>query len=312
MKKMAIFLGIAVLALASVAGAENPQVFDLPMMQSPPTLDGIHGAAEWAGALELECSPSQILRDGAEFGWRDIETQQSEVSVNQLVASDDEDAADARTDADYSSMIWQAWDADALYYIIEARDNIHDVEGAGVETNWWERDSMTLYVDLVNSREEYVPTEGGYVYERARMNLLNFIAAPQQSSSITITWERMIQDTRTPTQDPDDIEGMEYGYRDAGDEFGGEADYVIEGMVPWYALARYNLPEIPTVGSEMGFVWLACDPDNDEAYGGQIQCSGWADKPVDYSTWIFSDTPAGVADGTAVETDSWGAIKATF
>jgi len=87
---------------------------------------------------------------------------------------------------------------------------------------------------------------------------------------------------------------------------------VIEGMVPWYVMARYNLAEEPTVGTEMGFVWLAVDPDNSEAYGGQIQCYGWADKPIDYSTWIFTDAPAGAAGGTAVETDSWGAIKATF
>jgi hypothetical protein len=311
MKRIAILAGLALLVLAAAAGAENPLVFDLPMMLSPPTLDGVRGADEWAGALELECSPSQILRDGAEFGWRDIETQQSEVSVNQLVQADDESAAIARTDDDYSSMIWQAWDADALYFLIEARDNIHDVVGAGVETNWWERDSMCLYVDLVNSREEWGGS--GYVYERARLNLINFVAMPQQSSSVSITWERLIQDERTPTQDPAEIEGLEYGYRDAIDEFGGEADYVIEGKVPWETLLKYNLPAVPSVGSEMGFVWLAADPDNSEAYGGQIQCYGWADNPVDYSTWIFTDTPAGrEGDGTAVETDSWGNIKATF
>jgi hypothetical protein len=280
------------------------------MMVAPPVLDGERGAAEWAGALQLECSPSQILRDGAEFGWRDIEAQQSEVSVNQLVVSEDEDAAIGKTDADYSSQIYQAWDSEALYYIIEVRDNVRDAQGAGeIPTNWWERDSMTLYVDLVNSREEWGGS--GYVYERARMNLLNFVAAPMQSSSGTITWERLIQDERTPTQDPDEIEGLEYGFRDAIDEFGGEADYVIECKVPWETLLKYNLPEIPTVGSEMGFVWLAPDPDNNEAFGGQIQCYGWADNPADYSTWIFTDTPAG-GGATAVENDSWGNIKSTF
>jgi hypothetical protein len=309
MKKLTILIGIGVLALAAAANAENPMVFELPMMLSPPVLDGVRGAEEWDGALQLECSPSQILRDGAEYGWRDIEAQQSEVSVNQLVVSEDEDAAIGKTDADYSSQVYQAWDSDALYYLVETRDNIRDDQGAGeIPTNWWERDSMTLYVDLVNSREEWGGS--GYVYERARMNLINMVAAPMQSSSVTITWERLIQDERTPTQDPDEIEGLEYGFRDAIDEFGGEADYVIECKVPWATLLKYNLPEVPTVGSEMGFVWLAPDPDNSEAFGGQIQCYGWGDNPADYSTWIFTDTPAGSA--TAVENDSWGNIKSTF
>lgn len=310
MKKFSVLIGIALLVLAVAAGAENPLIFDLPMMTQPPVLDGTRGADEWAGALQLECSPSQILADGAELGWRDIETQQSEVSANQLVVNEGEDSAIGRTDADYASQIYQAWDEDALYYIIEARDNMHDVEGAGIETNWWERDSMCLYVDLVNSREEWGGS--GYVYERARLNLINFVASPRQASSVNITWERLIQDTRTPTQDPDEIAGLDYAYRDAIDEFGGEADYVIECKVPWTTLLKYNLPAIPGVGSEMGFMWLAPDPDNSEAYGGQIQCWGWGDNPADYSSWIFVDTPAGPAEGTAVENDSWGNIKATF
>jgi len=309
MKKFAVLTALALLALAAAVSAENPVVFDLPKMSQPPVLDGHRGAAEWNNALEVECSPSEILRNGAQYGWRDVATQQSEISVNQLVASSNEDAALARTDADYSSHVFQAWDDEALYYVIEVRDNFRDVSGTGVPTNWWERDSMTLYVDLVNSREEW--GGAGYVYERARMNLINTIAAPQQSSSVTVTWERLIQDSRTPTQDADEIAGIEYGFYDAGDAFGGQADYALEVKVPWQTLIKYNLPAVPTAGSEMGFVWLAPDPDGDDAYGGQIQCWGWGDNPADYTTWVFSDNPAGPG-GTAVQSDSWGGIKATF
>jgi len=311
MKRTLVLAGLAMLLLAVAVSAQNPQVIDLPKFTQAPFLDGDKAtvAGEWAGAAQMECSPSQVIRDGSEFGWRDQESQQSEVSVNQLVAAEGEDAAEARTDADYSSQIYQAWDDDAMYFLVEARDNIRDVEGAGVETNWWERDSMCLYVDLVNSREQWGGS--GYVYERARMNLINFVAAPQASSSVTVTWERLIQDERTPTQDPDEIEGLEYGFMDMDDAFGGEADYVIEGKVPWETLLRYNLPAVPTVGSEMGVVWLAADPDDSEGYGGQIQCGGWADNPADYTSVIFTDTPAGPG-GTSVEADSWGAIKATF
>ena len=169
---------------------------------------------------------------------------------------------------------------------------------------------MCLYIDMVNSREEWGGS--GYVYERARLNLINFVAAPQASSSVTVTWERLIQDERTPTQDPDEIEGLEYGFADMGDAFGGEEDYVIEGKVPWETLLRYNLPAVPTVGSEMGLVWLGADPDGDEGFGGQIQCHGWADNPADFSTVVFSAALAGSSVATSVENDSWGAIKASF
>ena len=61
----------------------------------------------------------------------------------------------------------------------------------------------------------------------------------------------------------------------------------------------------------MGFSWIPLDPDNDESYGGQLQCEGWIPELATYSTWIFSDTPAGPS-GTAVEVDSWARIKTTF
>ncbi|MBT4504274.1 MAG: hypothetical protein HOC74_41490 [Gemmatimonadetes bacterium] len=310
MKKVIFLTAMLCLALASVAMAENTLVFELPKFTEPPVLDGVRGADEWAGAMELECSISQILRDGAEHGWRNLEAQQSEISVNQLVQGDDEDAALARTDDDASAMIWHAWDDEAFYYITEVRDNAHDVDsGPEAEpTHWWTRDSMSLYVDLSNTREEGTCCEGPYT----SLNIINFIGAPQNSSSVSITWERTIEGTREPTQDPDLLEGFEYGYRFAEDEFGGEADYVIEGKMPWEVLQRFNLPGQPTVGTQFGFSWILLDPDGNDGYGGQIQCWGWADNPNDYSTMLFVETPAGPAAGTAVGDDSWGRIKSTF
>ncbi len=87
MKKFALLAAAAVVGSASLAFAQPPErFFDLPKFTAAPTLDGDRSsvANEWAGALEFTCSPSQILADGAEFGWRDIESQASEVSANQL------------------------------------------------------------------------------------------------------------------------------------------------------------------------------------------------------------------------------------
>ena len=304
-KALLIAVGLSLVASAAMAGL-NPLVFELPKFSQPPTLDGDRGAEEWAGALELECSVSQIFRDGDALGWRNLEEQQSEISANQLLENEGEDASIARTDDDAKANVWHGWDDDAFYYISENRDNVRDVDG-GPDTDpahWWIRDSMSLYVDLTYAREGEEPN---YV----SLNIINFIAAPMNSSDVTITWERTIEGVRAATQDPDLIEGFEYGFRDAGDEFGGEEDYVIEGKLPWDTLTRFNLADTPTVGTQMGIEWIVMDPDGNDGYGGQIQCWGWAGEIANYTTVIYSDTSAGPG-GTAVEADSWGRIKSTF
>lgn len=309
MKKL-LMVGASVIVVASASFAQGDRVFDLPMLTQAPVLDGVIDGDEWAGSLELGCSPSQVQADGAEYGWRDIEAQQSEVSVNQLAQSDGEDAAIARTDADFNSRIWQAWNEDGLWVATAAADNAHDVEGGENGWAWWERDSLSLYVDLVNEKEEAV-----LMGEYTALNIINFQARPLESSPYTVSWARTVEGARSDDDgnDPDLVEGFLNGYRDADDEFGGEADYVIEMFSPWENLMRFNLPAMPTVGSEMGFSWLPPDPDGDDGYGGQLQCWGWADDPSNFSTWVFTDTPAGPSGGsTAVEDDSWGRIKSTF
>jgi hypothetical protein len=307
MKKVILIASAISLALASTAGAAlNPLVFELPKFSQPPTLDGVRGAEEWAGALMLECSIEQILRDGAELGWRDLAAQSSEISVNQLLAQDDEDASIAGTSDDGMCQIWHGWDDDAFYYISENRDNTRDVDGGPevVPEHWWTRDSMSLYVDLNYDREGEEP-------DYIAMNIINFIAAPQGSSDVTVTWERVIEGVRNATIDPDLIDGFEYGFRDAEDEFGGEADYVIEGKLPWDTLKRFNLAATPTNGTQMGISWILLDADGNDGFGGQIVCWGWAGEVANYTTLLFSDLPAGPG-GTAVKADSWGRIKSTF
>ena len=309
MRKSALMAASALLVASGVWAAAPLRLFELPKFTQPPTLDGDRNTVpgEWADALEQGCSPSQILKDGAEFGWRDLQAQSSEVSANQLVQSATEDAAVARTDADYAATIWQAWDDDALYYIVETRDNARDVGGGERLESWWERDSMSLYVDLNNEN-----TGGDCCGSYTNLNIINFVAQPQQSSPVTVTLETTVQNARQATQDPDAVAGFEFGFRDAGDEFGGEADYVIEGKMEWDAFMRVNLNSKPTVGSQMGYGWLGVDPDGDDAYGGQVQCVAWATTAAEYADWIFSDQKAGPGAGTPVEEDSWGRVKATF
>ena len=75
---------------------------------------------------------NQIQLDGQEFGWRNQEQGSSEVSANQLSENGEtEVAGEGRTNADFESVLLQAWDDEALYYLAEISDNIRDTEG------WW-------------------------------------------------------------------------------------------------------------------------------------------------------------------------------
>lgn len=317
MKKLAVLIGVAALLAAGNALAQPWEVFEFPKMTEPPELDGVRGEAEWAGAVTDECSPSQVLRDAEDFGWENEESLFSNQSRNQMdprvtegLHGEEEDLSEAGTDADYTANHWQAWDEDAIYYILEVRDNFHDTtqDAGGNPLAWWERDSASLYLDLTNANTD---VSGGGVLEA--MNIINTLAEPQSSSDLTVTFNYIEAGTRVGTQEPDVIDGVEYGYRDAGDEFGGDADYVIEAMVPWDVFLQFNLPEAPTVGSVMGITWVLPDPDGAPGWNGQMVCwAGNADSPINYTDLIFSDIPAGPGVETAVESNSWGRIKATF
>ena len=315
MKKFSFLVAIAAFCFSTLANAQPPvRYFDLPKFTQAPTLDGDRAtvADEWAGALEFPCSPDQIQLDGQEFGWRDIEQGSSEVSANQLRENGEtEVAGEGRTNADFESTILQAWDDDALYYLTEVSDNVRDTEGGGQAHAWWERDSMSLYLDLNNEDHP----GGDPTQEFVNLNVVNFMAVPFGSQELSVCLITTVDKARVNVHDPDALEGFEYGFRDAGDEFGdtGDADYVIEGKLPWETFLRNgNLFEAPTVGSEMGFAWLPIDPDGEEAYGGQIQCVAWAGGNMsEFANWVFVDAPAGPT-GTAVEEDSWGRVKETF
>ena len=315
MKKLALLVAIAALCFTTLASAQPPvRYFNLPKFTQAPTLDGDRAtvADEWAGALEFPCSPDQIQLDGQEYGWRNIEQEASEVSTNQLNENGEtEVAGEGRTNADFESVILQAWDDDALYYIAEVSDNIRDTEGGGEARAWWERDSVSLYLDLNNEDHP----GGDPTQEFVNLNVVNFMALPFGSHEWSVCLITTVDMARVDVHDPDALAGFEYGFRDAGDEFGdaGDADYVIEGKLPWDTFLRNgNLYEAPTVGSEMGFAWLPIDPDGEDAYGGQIQCVAWAGGNMsEFANYVFVDEQAGPT-GTSVEDDSWGRVKETF
>ncbi|MBT4497826.1 MAG: hypothetical protein HOC74_08900 [Gemmatimonadetes bacterium] len=304
MMKRLIFSAIIVVLVMLVGGifqdvfAQSSSVFKIGGNRlRPPQLDGVKGGREWYRVAILDCSP-----------------QSAGLTANQLGNSALEADGEAKTDADVSASIRLRWDRYALYFIAEVRDNMHDVIGTGEAVNWWERDGISFYIDLVDADDTGRPYTA--------LNIINFMAAPQNSSAETITLTYTdSQGERVPTQDANDIDGLEYGYRDAGTEFGGSADYVIEGKIPWETLLRFNLTKAPSVDTVMGLSLIILDPDGDDGFGGQLQCWGMADNPNTYSDIVFrgltiSATMAGGLRGgrslgkpIVPDIDSWGTVK---
>ena len=314
MKKLArLVAGVAVCLPALAAAQDRPQFFfDLPKFTEAPILDGDRHSVtnEWAGAFYEVCSPSQVEADATEYGWINQELKESLISFNQLEQNGElEDASEAKTDADCAAEIWSAWGDEGLYYIAETRDNIRDIISDNEnEFAWWERDGMTIYIDLNNEDNPGGDPTGFYV----GLNAVSFLAAPVESSSLTVQLMMTVANQLELSSDPDVVGGFTYGFKDVGDEWGSEESYTTEALMPWTTfLTIGNLNAVPTAGSEMGYGYLQIDADGEPGWGGQIQCAYVGANQSDYPNWVFTTNPAG-PQGTAVEAESWARIKSTF
>ena len=310
-------LGFAVLSLCLLAVSATAQpwvIHELPKFTEPPELDGVRGSDEWANTLHDVCSPSRVRELNEEFGWFDEADQRGVMGYNQLLPSNvgplgpDEDEDEAGTDADMTDNHWWGWDEDGLYYLHEVRDNFRDIEDGGNVVAWWERDTVSIYLDMLNIRDH-----------GPQWNVLAYLATDQDSDSRSTQYLYHDGGGHLWAQEGEAVDGFEYGFRDAGSEFGGDADYVIEGTMPWESLMRWNLPEAPTAGSVMAVAFIVADPDGNDGLGGQMQCWGimggdWANDAANWVELVYTDTPAGPGSSapTAAAEDSWGRIKATF
>jgi hypothetical protein len=167
--------GVLVLVLAGLAFGQPYRQFDLPKFLEPPILDGdrFTVADEWANAAgPFECSPEAIRADGEEFGWLDEATKNTVVSHDQLGTSESEDASIAMTNLDKKADMWFAWDDDGLYWIHEVRDNSRDARTDGDPASWWERDSVSIYIDLTEANEDRAAGD-----DYVSLNIVNMVAA---------------------------------------------------------------------------------------------------------------------------------------
>lgn len=269
-------------ARVEVAPVASAPVFALPRLAGPPVIDGVRDPQEWQGALPLEVSPSQVLRDRqllcAGDGVDPVERSRIELRRGPA-----EDAFAALTDADWSATLWHAWDETGLYFLAEVRDNVRDVAGLDGAPDWRHRDGLTLRLDLLDA--EAVAPEGS----GPALTALHLVAADPLQADQPVSWE---VDGELTVADPAGLQGIQYAFAHAGSAFGGGADYVVEARIDWTLLLLRDLPTPPGPGTRIGLAWLGLDPDGEDGFGGQLQAWGLAEEPATYASFVLQDAAA--------------------
>jgi hypothetical protein len=274
----------------------------IPYTTAPPTLDGTIAAGEWDGYFYTMFGPSTQAMWAEIVGWKDNEPGQGVTDglVNQLSECEGENAAEVRTDADLFVNTWQAWDDDYLYIAIDVLDNVFDVVGTQ-DGGYWERDGFFHEMTFVegSTAEEIGGGETAYAFSA--------MAPEDQRYSIT-SWNYGLganEYTFFYGDDPDSFLGT-YSMVSLTDD-----GYQLESRTSWAHASRYLDNWQVRSGWEFGNSYHVLDPDGCDGYGGQFQYGrdGDAGHIPGFADWILTGGPD---SPTAVESTTWGAVKASF
>lgn len=275
--------------------------FEVPFTTSPPTIDGVVDDGEWAPTFYTFFGPS-TMAEWAETGVGYKVNEPGSVTADglrsQLIAHAGEDESEAATDADMFCTAWQSWDDEYHYYAIDVIDNVYDVSGSQ-DGGFWERDGFFIEYDFLEAPS--VADAGGTLAAAA------FAAINIDEQRYSIIYWTQIPDYGQVFygDDPDSFLGTSHAFTltDAG--------YIIEARASWAYFSRYLDTFTPYNGYEFGNSYHILDPDGGEGFGGQFQFGrdGDPSNVPGFATWIL--TGGGDAP-TAVESTTWGAVKASY
>jgi hypothetical protein len=274
--------------------------FDVPFTTNPPKLDGVLGAGEWDKGLHTFFGPSTLAQWAEKVGYKANQPGYvvADGLVSQLAGHPAEDAAEVNTDADIFVHAWKFWDNDYMYYGVNVTDNVHDVTGDN-DGAFWTRDGMFIEFDFLGAPS----TADG----AGTIDALCFAAIPIEEQRYSIIYWNQIANYGQVFygDDPKAMLGSTYGFSltDEG--------YIIEARASWAYVSRYlDAKFAPYSGWEFGDSYHILDPDGGEGFGGQFQFGrdGDAGNVPGWATWILAGGPA----ATAVESTTWGAVKASY
>lgn len=322
MKRIGIISVICVAMLAGTAAAQlmgsgqlwpystNPQGVIPYVGDNPPNIDGVLEDSETSAALCFWWGPSIITAWGDLYGYTagpDYEPDRVKVGAagdvdNNLGLGDDEDASEKATDADWFGYFYWGWDEDFFYVAAHVVDNVYDVIGAAASGDWafWTRDGFFLEADLAGNGG----TEGD-ANDVAVM--LHPIPADEAVYSMQSWGAGEVGD------EGNHMYGTDPAFFQGSLLAGGpvEDGYVIEAALAWDVLFRGapDLRGLVAEGHRFNMSLICPDPDGGEGYGQTFWGRDYS-YMGDKSWW--PDFYLGTAEGEAVESSSWGAVKSQF
>jgi hypothetical protein len=314
--KRALFLClVGLMALSTAASAQmmgNGHYWysgDGGIPKYTPTVDGDVSDME-ANAYLLSWKPSDIWAWGDAYGYsRDTDLESRRIRVyaidvdNNLYLADGEDPSENGTDADFTAMYYFSWDETNLYIAANNVDNHYDViedrtDGANDDA-FWQRDTFWITFDLSDG----VGANNGN-------QIVDFRALPLNAEDHAASMQIQHFQDGAGTQvnygaDPDYFLGAEL--------IGGPTDtgYSLEASVPWELIYLFDPEGLANIAEGFAFrgKFIIPDPDGDDLYG-QTYFGGDQGNLGENNRWPRFILQADLSTPTAVESSTWGAVKA--
>jgi hypothetical protein len=318
MKRILLLSAIALMALATVAGAQmmgNGHYWysgdgGIPKFTPSNVLDS-DIADMRANGYKLSWGPSDVFSWGDTYGYSaDTNLESARLVVrafdldNNLYCAEGEDPAECGTDADVYFNYYFTWDDDALHVAGDVIDNAYDVIAGPEDSDWafWKRDHFWMSLDLTGIGA----AEGGHTphYHAHPM------ALDEAVYSMQIHWS--IEGEATEIMYGDDPD-FYMGSTTAGGPTA--TGYWFETMATWDLLFLFA-PELQANvgdGYEFKMRFIIPDPDGDDGYGQMFWGVDYTTNTADYGIgyWPTFMLQQDLSQ-TAVQESSWGSIKQLY
>lgn len=319
MKRTLLFSAVALMALASVAGAQlmgNGHYWysgdgGIPKYTPSDMFDG-NIAGMKANGYHLWWGMSDVFSWGDTYGYSipvNLTTARLQVRAfdldNNLYCAEGEDPGECGTDADIYLHYWYSWDEDALYMAGDVIDNVYDVIQGPDDAEWafWKRDHHWISVDLTGIGS----AAGGHQphYHNYPMKMDEAVYTQQ------IHWS--IEGEATEIMYGNDPDFFQGSTTDGGPSATG---YWFKAKATWDLLFTFA-PELRGNigdGYKIKMRHIIPDPDGDDAYGQTFFGVDYTTNTADFGgaaywpDYILQNT----LTQTAVEESSWGSVKQLY
>lgn len=313
MKRTLLFSAIALVALATMAGAQlmgNGQYWysgdgGIPMYTPADMFDGDISGMQ-ANGYHVWWGPSDVFSWGDTYGYS-AETNLTGARMvvrafdidNNLYCSEIEDPGECATDADVYFHYWFSWDGDAMYVAGDVIDNHYDITQAAGDADWafWKRDHFWMSLDLTGQGGD----EGAHTphYHAHPMAMDDAVFSQQ------ISWS--IEGEATEIMYGDDPDFFQGSTTDGGPNATG---YWFKCKATWDLLFTF-VPDLQANvgdGYQFRMRFIIPDADGDDGYGQMFFGCDYTtigQGPAYWPIWKLQDE----LSPTAISESSWGSIK---